>query len=74
MLYITLSADGAEKNENTVSTCPVTPIELPAPLADKIALVKLYMPYDESAMQAYTVDPGFLKMNPHDLKILEKRT
>ena len=42
------------------------------PLADEAALEKLFTPYDESAMQAYTVDQGFLKMNPHDSKIIWK--
>lgn len=43
------------------------------PLADETALEKLFVPYDESAMQAYTVAPGFLKMDPHDPKILVRR-
>lgn len=42
------------------------------PLADEGALKKLFTPYDESAMQAYTVDPGFLKMNPRDPGIVRR--
>ncbi len=41
------------------------------PLADEGALKKLFTPYDESAMQAHTVDPGFLKMNPRDPGIID---
>lgn len=42
------------------------------PLAEEAALVKLFTPYDESVMQAYTVDPGFMKMNPHDPEIIRR--
>lgn len=41
------------------------------PMSGESTLMKLFTPYDESEMQAYRVDPGFLKRNPHDSGIVE---
>lgn len=42
------------------------------PMSGESVLKRLFTPYDESEMQAYRVDPGFLKKNPHDPGIVER--